>query len=85
LGQGAVELFQMSAETRSNKKSSQAPNSTNVKNGFPYLKPALQQEFTAWASDPELSKLLEKLKSQSGELWLDHYVEAMIQNDLLMA
>jgi hypothetical protein len=55
----------------------------NTNNGFCYLKPALVQEFTAWGSDPELSKLLVKLKSQSGELWFDHYVEAMIARYLL--
>lgn len=68
----------MNTGTKLNKKCSQAPHSANVKNGFSYLKPALQQEFTAWASDPELSQLLEKLKSQKKELWLDHYVEAIV-------
>jgi hypothetical protein len=55
----------------------------NANNGFCYLKPALVQEFTAWASDPELSKLLEKLKSQKKAGWFDHYVEAMIARYLL--
>jgi hypothetical protein len=67
---------------RTNKKS-QFPHLINVTNGFPYLEPALQQEFTAWASDPELSKLFGKLKSQNGAQWQDHYAEAIIARHLL--
>jgi len=78
-----VLIVKMDTKTRPNEKSSQAPQSTNVKNGFPYLKPVLQQEFTAWASDPELSKLLGKLKSQKGAKWQDHYAEAIIARFLL--
>jgi hypothetical protein len=54
-----------------------------MNNGFSYLEPALKQEFTAWASDPELSKLLKKLKSQKRAKWSDHYAEAMIARYLL--
>jgi hypothetical protein len=81
-GQRAVELFQMNAETKRNKQC-QTPPSAKVWNRFPYLEPALQQEFMAWASHHELSKLFGKLKSQQGELWLDHYVEAMFARHLM--
>jgi len=72
----------METKAKLDRKDSEAPHSANVKNGFPYLKPALQQEFAAWASDPELSKLLQKLKTQKGAGWAAHYAEAMVARHL---